>query len=320
MQIANHHSWGDAVRATYPLDSLLVSFDHNSAELFTADNGKSYCTAPYLTDSGDLSLSDIHESQITLSELINRSNCDYILLKLRKKLAEEFEYQLDNDLSNLHVIEDYVSFELDLTSGIDEIWTKSLNQKTRNQVRKAEKNSFDVRTGQLELLDDFYKVISQCWRDLGSPTHSKAFYANIIEQFSGNSLFMVIYDNEKPIATALLLWNDDRIFHPYAGNLRDFNRTSVNNLLYWRIVQLAVERNMKIFDMGRSHKQQGTYRYKSSWGAIPVQLYYHYFLSDSGKMPKPQDHAFYRFATSAWKYLPLSIANFLGPKLIYKML
>ena len=90
--------------------------------------------------------------------------------------------------------------------------------------------------------------------------------------------------------------------------------------MYWRIIQYAIDKQLALFDMGRSHKQQGTYRYKASWGAREVPLYYHYFLTDPKFMPKPLDHPFYRLATNVWKHLPLAVTQFLGPKLIYKML
>ena len=166
-----------------------------------------------------------------------------------------------------------LSFELDLSLGADAVWKNSMNQKTRNQVRKAQKYDFTVTFGKEELLRDFYQVISQCWRDLGSPTHSRAFYANILKHFPEHSQLLVIYQDNQAIAGACLLWNNTTLFHPFAANLKTFNRTSVNNLMYWRIIQYAIDKQLALFDMGRSHKQQGTYRYKASWGAHEVPLY-----------------------------------------------
>ena len=65
----------------------------------------------------------------------------------------------------------YFSFELDLRIGTERLWHESVRSKTRNQVRKAQKQAFDVRFGGLELFDYFYEVLTRCWRDLGSPAH-----------------------------------------------------------------------------------------------------------------------------------------------------
>ena len=312
MQPADRSTWGTAVCSTYKLNEVVLAQNEIPITLFSANGTKHYISAPYLTDGGFTGKSLTKDTVKQINSFLGQNQLDYILIKSRYQLTEQY--------NNLHIDTEYVSFLLDLTPGIDKIWKNTLNQKTRNQVRKAEKYNFKVMFGECELLDDFYHILSLCWRDLGSPTHSKAFYANILQQHKTCSKLVVMYDEEKPIAAALLIWVDNTLFHPFAGSLKSYNKTSVNNALYWHIIQFAYNKQLTKFDMGRSHKNQGTFRYKRSWGAAPIPLYYHYFLGENGKLPKKTDHIFYRFATSVWKYMPHKLANLIGPKLIYKVL
>ena len=142
----------------------------------------------------------------------------------------------------------------------------------------------------------------------------------MLEYFSDSSTLCVVYDAGLPVEVAILSWTQDTLFHPYADSLHGYNRTSVNNLLYWRIIEFACERGLSTFDLGRSHREQGTYRYKVSWSAKPVQLCYHYCLKVNATPPRKPDHPTYQVATGAWKHLPLAIANSLGPRLFFKVL
>jgi hypothetical protein len=73
---------------------------------------------------------------------------------------------------------------------------------------------------------------------------------------------------------------------------------------------------MDWFDMGRSPINKGTYRYKSSWGAKPVQLYYTYLADKTEHIPHYFESKTLQLATTMWKKVPLPLTKMLGPKLI----
>ena len=104
---------------------------------------------------------------------------------------------------------------------------------------------------------------------------------------------------------------------PWASTVRDFNKISINMLLYWEVLKFAIESGRKVFDFGRSTVDSGTYRFKKQWGAEPVQLNWHYWLADGGELPQLNpDNAKFRMAINAWKKLPLPLANLLGPHIV----
>ncbi|WP_157844495.1 GNAT family N-acetyltransferase [Chryseobacterium sp. Leaf394] len=301
------NEWKSIVLNTYPLKEKTVDFQNKKLNLF--GNGSYFSNAPYLSYGGHFSENE-------------RLNADFLKITDQPVLIKSKELLSFEDSVRPIMVTDYKTFLLDLSGGIDVVWNQRIKSKTRNQVRKAEKNKFQIKTGGEELLNDFYQVIAEAWRDLGTPTHSKEFYRNIVNYFDDPSKFhgqfMIIYIEDKPVSAACIIFSDDYICHPYAATLKEFNKYSVNNILYWNIIKFAVEKKIAVFDMGRSRNGQSTVKYKLSWGAEPVQLYYYYFNKKSHT--NDEDGKLVRFLINMWKKLPLSIANFLGPKLIYKVL
>jgi FemAB-related protein (PEP-CTERM system-associated) len=307
--------WDEAVCEAYQLKKVIIESGQTSIKLFTAGRFPRYfATAPYFydggvqTDAGKI----CKEVSDKLYFLMREFQSRYLLLKTR--------YEIKLDIKNpVKTDSDYYTFLLDLTAGADKVWNRSLKAKTRNQVRKAEKYNFDIQTGRTSLLQDFYSVISEGWRDLGTPTHSLEFYRFIIEKLKNHSRLMVIYHQGEPVSCALLLILNNVIYHPYSCTLKRYKSSCVNNLLYWEIIKFACDNNYNSFDMGRSRIGQGTFKYKKSWGAEPMQLYYTYILKDESDMPS-YDNIFYKLATNAWSHLPVVLANKIGPSLIKNVL
>lgn len=299
--------WKEMVTKTYAVKVKETYIQGH--KIFFYSNGTEFSNAPYITDGGVFQFDKAITSQ------------DFKDFKKPVLLKSRSELLVHENLSHI-IIKDYFTFVLDLKGGKDDVWKNKVKSKTRNQVRKTEKLNLDVKFGKTELLDDFYKVISQAWRDLGTPTHSKDFYKNIMlyvnDPQSYNSLFIVIYTEGKPVSGACLIFDQYSIHHPYAATLKEFNKYSINNALYWEIIQFAIEKKIEVFDLGRSREGQSTIPFKLSWGAIPVPLYYYYFNKVTHR--NEEDGKIVLFLINLWKKLPLCLANFLGPKIIYKVL
>lgn len=299
--------WQDMALKTYPLANKEITFGNST--IILSGTKEMFVNSPYITDGGKM------DDSISLSKKDLNGIITPILLKYRSPL------NISEDVNHV-LIKDYYTFLLDLSAGKEEVWKKSVKSKTRNQVRKAQKANYTVKFGTLDLLDDFYKVISTAWRDLGTPTHSKEFYKNIIlelgksEDYSAE--FIVMYIGNRPVSAACLIQDPTAIYHPYAATLKQYNHLSLNNALYWEIICHAIEKGISFFDLGRSKKDQGTSSYKKSWGAEEVQLYYYYLNKTAHQ--NEEENKIVQFLIQVWKKIPLKIANYMGPKFIYKVL
>lgn len=218
--------------------------------------------------------------------------------------------------SDWQVRKDKVVMELELPSSADELW-KGFKPKLRAQIRKPTKEGAQVEHGGSELLNDFYRVFSENMRDLGTPVYSRSFFEEILLKFPNQAFITVVMYQGQPVAVAFLLGYRGRLEIPWASSLRKYNKLGVNMLLYWEVLQKAIDKGYKIFDFGRSSIDAGTYRFKKQWGAQPRQLYWHYCIKENGAMPNiTPNNPKYKLAISLWKKLPLPVANFLGPWIV----
>ena len=166
---------------------------------------------------------------------------------------------------------------------------------------------------------NFYRVFSTCMRDLGTPVYGKNFFSLILEEF-GDQGEIVLMDspNMGVVSGALLLTCGNTMFHPYAVTRKNALPLSLNNAFYWKLIEHACEKNLRAFDMGRSHQNQGTFQYKKSWEAQPIQLYYNYIFGEEIKIPSFETRQI-QLATRFWKKLPLFLTNLVGPRLIRRV-
>jgi CelD/BcsL family acetyltransferase involved in cellulose biosynthesis len=212
------------------------------------------------------------------------------------------------------VDESYVTLVRPLPSEASELLA-SIPSKTRNQVRKGLRFVTSVHVGSHALVDALHTVLSRSWRDLGTPPHGRAFFANILDVFGDDARVLVVEAGGEPAAAALILRLGDTLFHPYAATREPWRRASVGNALYWHLCLHGIEAGCTRFDLGRSRRDQGTYAYKVSWGATPVPLRY-VWLGSEREVPTPPEQSWMRFATAAWKYLPVTVSGRLGPAFI----
>ena len=217
----------------------------------------------------------------------------------------------------LQVKTNKVCMKLNLPDNADDLW-KSFTSKLRSQIRRPLKEGMTAEIGSTEEVESFYRVFSINMRDLGTPVYPKSFFRSIFRQFPELSRICTVYDRFKqPIASGFLLGFRGALEIPWASSIKQYSPQSPNMLLYWTALEYACQNGYRIFDFGRSTPGEGTYKFKQQWGAIPIQLYWYYWLRNGTMLPDltPKNPK-YRIAINIWKRLPVSLTQFLGPKII----
>ncbi len=312
----NDQRWNQAVENAYQLNQIKVEVNEGPlifTETKSLSGVKYISTAPFLSHGlGTLKKDFILSSKEIelIRKFVEDSGYEFALLKSAVKPA--------SDATNFFLREEFFTFLFNLDGGNEKIM-KRVPGKTRNQIRKSLKGDFRVCVGREEYLDPVFKILSRCWRDLGTPSHGKNVLREVLNNFKENEMwFHIIYDHNTPVSAALVFNTGTVVHHPWAGTIKEYKSTSVNNLLYWSIIQEGAKRGCKYFDMGRSAINKGTYSFKESWGTTKAPLYYIYIGKDGSF--KYQDSALAEKMTSLWKFVPLSIANLMGPGLIKAVL
>jgi serine/alanine adding enzyme len=209
-----------------------------------------------------------------------------------------------------------VAMQRPLPADASALWS-SLDRKVRNQVRKAEKSGCVPVAGGAELIPEFYRVFARNMRDLGTPVYTRRFFDEVLHSFPSDTRVFVVRHGAEPIAASVTVGWRNVLEVPWASSLRAHNDKAPNMLLYWSMLQWAIENGCRVFDFGRSTPDEGTFLFKKQWGAVPSELSWEYVLPEAAVVPdhSPKNPRF-RFAIASWRRLPLPVANALGPAVV----
>ena len=206
-----------------------------------------------------------------------------------------------------------VGLVLPLPDTVEALWTQ-IDRKVRNQVRKAQKASLQVVAGGPELVAPFYDVFAENMRDLGTPVYPRRLFEETLRAFQDRAHVVVVRQGTETLAGAVAIRFRDTVLVPWASSRRAYRHLCPNMLLYWALLERAVADGVTAFDFGRSSPGAGTHQFKLQWGARETPLAWEYVMM-SGL--EPPDHGpsnpKFRLAIEAWKRLPLSVSNRLGP-------
>jgi FemAB-related protein (PEP-CTERM system-associated) len=196
-----------------------------------------------------------------------------------------------------------------------EALSKSFPSKLRSQIRRPMKEGLTTRFGR-DQLEPFYDVLAHTMRDLGTPVLPRALFERVAQAFSEFVVFGVVYRGDEPLAGGCgFVWRDE-FEMTWAGALRASRPLAANMLLYWAFMEQMIAREVRAFNFGRCTPGGGTHQFKRQWGGADVPLpWYQYAPAGLKGTPSPGDAA-YSWGSRLWRWLPLPIANRLGPRLV----
>jgi FemAB-related protein (PEP-CTERM system-associated) len=273
--------------------------------------GKFLVSLPYLNYGGAIAddcamAGRLVDRAVTLADELN---VGYLELRLEHPLTHQALNQVRTDK---------VHMRLELPHEASKLW-ESLPAKVRNQVRKAQKHGLTIAWGGGELLADFYAVFSRNMRDLGTPVYPKRLFAQILGQFQNRAELCVVRAHNRPVAAALLLQGDGICEVPSASSLRDFNHTCANMLLYWQLLERAIQRRQRIFDFGRSTQESSTFRFKKQWGAVPTEAPWQYYVRSGNPERARRENPRFQRLIRIWQRMPVWLTRLMGPAIVRRI-
>jgi len=198
----------------------------------------------------------------------------------------------------------------------------SLKAKVRSQIKKPLRDGLTSQIGGKELLKAFYAIFNENMRDLGSPVHSISWIENVLKGYKNRAhIVLVRMPDNTPAAGGIILCHSNMVSVPWASSLRRFNRWNPNMLMYWAFLKFAADNGYKKFDFGRSTPNEGTFRFKKQWGAVPEYLHWADFkmtgIRYSDLVPSPREKKLRKekareVAEQVFRNIPLPFSKSLG--------
>lgn len=211
----------------------------------------------------------------------------------------------------------YFTYLIGLPADSDEL-LKTFSSDHRNHIRKSLKKGFEIRFGHLELLDDIYEALAKSMHELGSPYHSKTYLRKMVEHLGNTLEFSVLYNAEGKIAGGgVFIYQGDTVFNLHANILQHARSAYAGEFLYWSVIERAIQKGLKTFDLGRSLAGSGNEVFKMKWSPRKQLLAYWHWLAPGRELPSlNQKNPKFQLAIAIWKRLPPFIVRPLGPHLV----
>ncbi len=211
------------------------------------------------------------------------------------------------------VIDRYVTFRRELPARPEDV-LEWIPRKTRAAARKGREKyrlgvSFDDAN-----LPAVYDLYCLSMRRLGSINYPYSFFEALLAATPGQHTVSLVTYEGRPAAGLVTFYHGTTALPYFSGCDTQYDRYCTNNFLYLTIMEHAVERGCRMFDFGRSRKDNtGSANFKRFHGFEPADLEYQQVLVSGDKLPNltPSNRKF-RIARQAWQRLPLWATRRLG--------
>ncbi len=216
-------------------------------------------------------------------------------------------------LADVPVIDRYVTFRRELPAKPEQV-LEWLPRKTRAAARKGREKfgltvSYD--DSNLRTVWDLYCL---SMRRLGSLNYPYSFFEALVANTPDRHTVSLVSHEGRPAAGLVTFYHGDTAMPYFSGCDKRFDAVCANNFLYLTIMEHAVQRGCRVFDFGRSRKDnEGSANFKRFHGFEPRDLAYQQVLVCGERLPDlTPSNAKFQMARRLWQRLPLFATRRLG--------
>jgi FemAB-related protein (PEP-CTERM system-associated) len=308
-------AWRDVIEGAFKHSSHYVFAEQDGAitgvlplvYVRSALFGRKLVSVPFCVYGGPIATDDQTANALAQHAVDVMQRCGADLVEFRSREPLDLDWATRPGL--------YATFRKPISSD-PEINLKAIPRKQRAVVRKAFSNG--LRSSFERNVDGFYTIYAESVRNLGTPVFSRRYFRLLAERFGGSAEILTIFDAETPVSSLLTFYFRDEVLPYYGGGRPRARELGAFDFMYWEAMnQAASNRATKLFDFGRSKMGTGSFSFKKNWGFIPEPLHYAYWLRPGQSIPEQNPlNPKYRLMIAAWKKLPLSVANCIGPPIV----
>lgn len=307
-------SWRQIVHDTFGHRSFYLAAGNGSIEgvlpLFFIESrlfGKFLVSVPFSSYGGILAASEKARTSLLRASIDLARDLGARHIELRQGAANSTGF-VD--------VAPKVTMEVDLPSTVEELWAR-FSGKLRKRIRAGRKRGLSAEWDCGEAVENFYRVFAVNMRNLGTPVYPLQLFLNIRRSQPDSVKVLILRFESRLAAAAFLIRHGTTLELPWAASAPEFRDIFSTNVLYCTLLERAVEEGFRKVDLGRCTPGSGNHQFKQRWGARGRPLHWCYWLSPNASIPEIRpNNPRYMWATRLWKFLPLGVANSLGPKIV----
>jgi len=175
-------------------------------------------------------------------------------------------------------------FPYDTGQSYDEALMAKFHYKTRNAIRKAEKNGVRVEINNAkEAIDFLHTVHEENMTAIGGIPKSKLFFDTFPTVFEAGRDYNIYIARmeEKNVAAMLVFYFNNTVEYYTPAILSEYRSYQPLSCLIYVAMQDAMQRNMERWNWGGTGlKQNSLYQFKSRWGTTESRYYYYTCIYD----------------------------------------
>ncbi len=193
--------------------------------------------------------------------------------KKNNVVTEFIRFNLNNNNKHYsgHLIPSLSNIKGDVSS-FETVWD-NFKQKVRNNYRRAEKNDLKsvMYTGSIsqEVIEIFYQIyIKTMQRNSAAKNYFYPldYFKDLIQSNQGKVLVIIIFKENIPISTELIIIDGDTLYSYLGGTLSEYFDARPNDFLKIEVMKWAVKNNKRHYILGGGRKDfDGLYQYKKSF-------------------------------------------------------
>lgn len=156
---------------------------------------------------------------------------------------------------------------LDLTKDLETL-SKELSQKTRYNIRLAEKKGVKIFQGSSKQFSDFWRLMKITGERDKFGIHGEKHYQNLVEHGGKNIQLWFAQFEEKIIAAGLFCFTDEQAVYLHGASDNEYRNLMAPHLLQWEVIKEAKKRACLYYDFyGIDEKKwPGVTRFKNGFG------------------------------------------------------
>ncbi|MEZ6004170.1 MAG: GNAT family N-acetyltransferase [Planctomycetota bacterium] len=207
----------------------------------------------------------------------------------------------------------YATFIRTLPATPEEVLAK-MPKKSRADARKArESHGLTLHEGRW-FLDSLVDLFHKNKRSLGSPALPMAWFRALAEEFGDDVLVHQVRKDEQVLSAVMSFRYKDQLLAYYSGTEDNADREyKASCFMYMAQQEWCVREGYRVFDLGRSRKDSGAFKFKVHQGIESTDLPYRYRLVTDTEPPSlnpsnPKTHKL----QATWRKLPLPVTRWLS--------
>lgn len=177
------------------------------------------------------------------------------------------------DETGFETIQTRFNYRLYLNGRTEDELFANLTQKTRYNIRVAQKHGVEVRVAGPEYLDDFTRIMRTTGERDGFSTRPKAYFERMLSVLGENCRLYMAFYNGVPVSGAVTTNFAGKTCYIYGASDNVHRNVMPNYLIQWEMIRWAVETGCTVYDFqGVSGKLDetdshlyGLYRFKKGF-------------------------------------------------------